>query len=61
MTKKIGGRKRTKSGANKSNGVPLTAEKPGSKRVRRYLSAQFTRQLVEHMHRAKKAALEGRE
>ena len=33
------------------------ATKPQDPEVARYLSPEFTRQLVEHMHRAKRAAI----
>lgn len=44
-----------------SNLKSTRAEKSATKRVRKYLSAKFTRNLVDHMHQAKKVALQGKE
>ena len=46
----------------KSTGVESTpTQKSATKRAGKYLSAKFTRDLVDHLHRAKKAALQGEE
>jgi hypothetical protein len=51
-------RRRTKTGRDATTGA---SAKTLTARQRRFLDPSFTQQLVEHMHRAKKAAIAAQE